>query len=612
MSVVNMIEKRVQKVKENLDDCFSDKSNDIQQGIAFMLYCLETIFKSFDTENINYGIVDSVFRNESYDYGIDAIYVTADDVLLSTPDELDDCGSETEFVFHILQFKKGTGIGVEALLKLKEGIERAFILNDISEEQNQYMYNLLESIREIREPLYEKFRSQKIKVKIYICFTGLKSNVINNELLIEHINNIKSLLRESGYLSIEFIVLGAQELVDFERTDLDIVDIIKYRKSFKYISESEEEKLNGYICIVDAKEIGQLVSKWNTRLFEANIRDYYNKNGVNDNIVETCSSEIEGMFFWGYNNGLTITCNQVEELPNDKYKIHGLQIVNGCQTSNSIYKSLRNLERYNELSSKETLEYKEEEEILALEGKKLNEKSTLLLKIIETTNPDLIYKITETTNSQTAIKVFSLKANENIHKNLEKFFEDHKIYYERRVNFYKNKKLKPIVDIQKLAQLYLSMILIKPSQARANPKKLFLSEYDKIFPSTDVKQVNYNLYLIAVLIHLKVEKTIRNIQRNKTLSDNYKLVLLSYGKFHLDCLILHVILKKKYNEKGIIDNCETIKHVLNNEEKFTLAFNEALDNLKKIVQNCFGMKKESISTALRKPELDKRIMRFIK
>lgn len=612
MSILKMIEKRIEKQILDLDDEFKNKNKDIQSGIAFMQYSLGVIFHSLDQSELEDGIVDSAFRDEGYDYGIDAMYLTADDNIITSPDEIDDYNKDTKFIFHILQFKKGTGASLESILKLKEGVKTAFIDNKVKPSQNMYMHEYVNNIVEIRDPLYERFSTKNIEIKVYYCFSGIKNNILNNPLLEEELKNIQMLLNENGYSSAKFEVIGAQELIDLERNEQEIEDVIKFKKSFKYISDTdEEETLNGYICIVEARVIGELVKKYQSRLFEANIRDYYPKNDINEKIVDTCSSEAEGKYFWSFNNGLTITCNKVEELPNDKYRVKGLQIVNGCQTSNAIYKSLINLERYCELESKKDLDEIEDEEYKNVENNRLNEKSTVLVKFIETKNPELIYKITETTNSQTAIKVFSLKANEDIHKNLEQFFLDHNIYYERRVNYYKNKKVKPIIDIQKLSQLFLSMILFKPSQARANPKKMFLNDYYSIFPKSQVKIMNYDLYLIPVLVHLKVEKIIRNIQRNKLEIDEYKLTLLSNGKFHIDCLILSTILKNKYSEMGIIENSAKIKELLQDDKEIMLIFDEALETFKKIVQSYAGMKKESISVALRKADLDKKIVRFI-
>ncbi|WP_404427033.1 AIPR family protein [Ureibacillus chungkukjangi] len=615
MSVLTMIDKRVEKKVAKISE-YDDRPKNIQEGIGFMQYCLENVFKNKDYDSIEEGIVDSSYRNEINDYGIDAIYVTGDNDFIEAPESLEDYNKDAKFVFHIFQFKKGTGIDVSTLLKLKDGVEKGFINNFISEDQNSYFYNRLINLFELRDEIYERFYTSQITIKLYICFSGMKSNVINNPVTSEHIGSIKSTLNYNGYNNVEIEILGAQELIDFERNQEDIKDIIGYEKSFKYITEKNEkdEQVNGYIAIVNALEIAKLVKKWGASLFEANIRDYYKKNSNNEKILETSASEEEGRFFWSFNNGLTITCKDVEDLPNNKYRLHGLQIVNGCQTSNTLYLALYNYERYEYLTQKETLSKQEQSELDSIKFKGLNENASVLVKIIETQSEELIYRITETTNSQTSIQAFSLKANEDIHKNIEHYFKDFNIYYERRVNYYRNRGISPkeIVDIKKLSQLYLSMIQIKPSQSRTNPKQMFISNYDSVFPSNDVKQVNYILYLVPVLVNMKVERTIRVIQRNKKENDPYKKALMSNGKLHLGCLFLTSLLGKDYTEKGIVNKFPLIQETLNDDEKFNLHFNNALEELKKLVQSFAGMKKEVVGAALRKAELDNRMIRVIR
>lgn len=614
MSIFSIIERKIKEEIERLDESFNSKPDSLKEGIGFMLYSLNCIFKSQDFNDIEEGIVDSGYRNETHDYGIDAIYVTANNEIITSPDELESYNKDTKFCIHIMQFKKSTGIDQTALLKLKEGINETFINKNILEQHNTYMFNLMNSIYETRDYLYENFSSNQIKIKIYVCFTGVKSNVTDDSILAPQLISIKQLLKDNAYSNVDILIIGAQELLEFERKTEEIKDVISYRKTFKYITEADEnEKLNGYICVVDAMEIGNLVKKWQSSLFEANIRDYYKNNDNNAKILGTCSSQTEGKYFWSFNNGLTITCSKLEELPNDKYRIHGLQIVNGCQTSNAIYESLRNLERYDELNNKNELSKTEKIEMENIKDKKLNNSATILVKIVETQNPELIYRITEATNSQTAIQVFTLKANEDIHKNIEQYFKEYEIYYERRVNYYKNQGISPrkIIDIKKLAQLYLSIIKLKPSQARSKPKTMFLNEYDEIFPSKDVKQFNYKLYLIPVLVHLKVEKAVRSLQRNKQGIDDYKLALLANGKFHIDCFLLSSILKRDYTERGIIENSDDIMRILNNDE-FNFHLDQAIENLRKVVQNFAGMKKEAVPSALRKSDLDGRILRTIK
>jgi hypothetical protein len=309
-----------------------------------------------------------------------------------------------------------------------------------------------------------------------------------------------------------------------------------------------------------------------------------------------------------------MTCSKVDEMPNNKYKLHNLQIVNGCQTSNSIYLSVKNRERVEELQNKidlgEQLTKKENEEFEAKSKLQFNNATSLLVKIIETKDEDFIYKITETTNSQTPIKAFSLKANDDTQKLIENYFEDNGVNYERRINSLKNKGKKNICSIQKLFQLYTSQMLLKPSQVKTRPKSMFVTSYDDVFPSKDVKLINYLLYLVPVKIDLYLSKAIRDYFKENSTVDNYLKTLISYGKLHLGAFLLSSIVIKDYNDKGIILNEKLIFEQL--ENNLSAHFLDALSNFEKIVKNFAGNKKESIPSAVRKNELDQRIAKFIK
>jgi hypothetical protein len=371
--------------------------------------------------------------------------------------------------------------------------------------------------------------------------------------------------------------------------------------------------LNGYISIINGIEIAELVRKHQSSIFEANIRDYFKRSDLNSKILETSSNEEEAKYFWSYNNGLTMTCSKVEELPNNKYKLHNLQIVNGCQTSNAIYSALKNKERINELILKQQkgnqLTKKETEELEKKQLLQFNEETSLLVKIIETNNEDLIYRITETTNSQTPIKAFSLKANDDIQKLIEKYLEDYGVSYERRINELRNKGKKNIYSIQKLFQLYTSHILFKPSQVKTRPKSMFISTYDDVFPAPNVKSINYLLYYVPIQLDISVNKGIKTYLTAGVV-DSYKKTLMSYGKFHLGCFVLSSILKNNYSEKGIINNEQLILDELANN--LEVHFSDAIDNFEKVLKNFAGNKKESIPSAVRKTDLDIRIARFVK
>lgn len=122
-----------------------------------------------------------------------------------------------------------------------------------------------------------------------------------------------------------------------------------------YASLREEYGITGiceaYYIITPITEIYnmyQKAEKKNYPLFEENIREYLgvgSKTSINSGIISTLKDENERKNFLYYNNGITITCSGVEPSKNEKNKrilpLVRPQIVNGCQTVNSIVEVLK-------------------------------------------------------------------------------------------------------------------------------------------------------------------------------------------------------------------------------------------------------------------------------
>lgn len=83
-------------------------------------------------------------------------------------------------------------------------------------------------------------------------------------------------------------------------------------------------------------------------LFDKNIREYLGRNPINNGIIRTLESESERRNFVYYNNGITIICKSFEannqEAGVQKRTLKNPQIVNGCQTANSIKEVFKNLD----------------------------------------------------------------------------------------------------------------------------------------------------------------------------------------------------------------------------------------------------------------------------
>lgn len=610
MSVIQLVQDNVKDTEKKYSEYLTNRNDDVRAGSAFMLYALENIFKNLDFEDIESGIVDSAYRGENHDYGIDAIYLTANGELINSEEEIKDFNRDTKFCFHILQFKKGKGIGQDDLLKLKEGINEVFINSNMELAKNQFMYYRMLFLSALKKNLYKDFASNQITIKVSIVFGGLKSTVESDDLLNKQIIDIKRILSDNAYNFNEVEVVDSNKILELSKQNNDITDVLQLDNNvIEYVAETKlNKRLVGYITLINGSDIARLVKKWQTSLFEANIRDYYRKNDINNKIFETCINPDESKYFWSYNNGLTITCRQVEKMPNKQYRLHGIQIVNGCQTSNALYLAANNIEMFNQLKAKEESIGLTKPEIILknkIENKFLNEDTTLLVKIIETDNIDLIYKITETTNSQTPIKTFSLKANDNVQQKIEMYLEKSEIYYERRINFYRNQGKKNVVSIQRLFQLQMAQFKFKPSQVRANTKYVFNQNYETIFSG----QTQFSLYKVSILVDFAVAKMTREYMKNEQ-RDRTDVVLLSNGRLHMGVFLLHSI-AGKYNKGRIDISSDKIIKALDDTEKLRVHFGKALENFKKIVNKMTNEKNERIQTILTKSELDDKIARFV-
>lgn len=151
-------------------------------------------------------------------------------------------------------------------------------------------------------------------------------------------------------------------------------------------------------------------------IFDKNIREYLGNTGVNKNIYATLLDSNDRKNFFYYNNGITIICDKMKKsnnIPtqsnlNVQIEILNPQIVNGCQTVNSIYEVLKNVnpsELYNQF--KDTF---------------------VMLKILEIDRTDndqkLLYQnIVKFNNSQNSIDEKTFVSNKNIFLRLQTEFE---------------------------------------------------------------------------------------------------------------------------------------------------------------------------------------------
>lgn len=177
--------------------------------------------------------------------------------------------------------------------------------------------------------------------------------------------------------------------------------------------------------IIDAKyiltpvssifEIYKRAKKEKYPLFDKNIREYLGNKGINKKIYETLLNKEERNNFFYYNNGITIICDKLgtfKSIPQNNFtqsiEIKNPQIVNGCQTVNSIYEALNNSDEQDvEEEYKDTFIMVK---ILEIDRKKYEEN-------------ELYNNIVKYNNSQNSINEKNFVSNTEIFKRLQLEFE---------------------------------------------------------------------------------------------------------------------------------------------------------------------------------------------
>ena len=175
------------------------------------------------------------------------------------------------------------------------------------------------------------------------------------------------------------------------------------------------------VNVVDLYKMYLAAQEKNYELFEENVREYLGTKGINNGIIKTLRSPTDRENFFYYNNGITIICEKCDTLRGTQasnnssssqnqygFKLKNPQIVNGCQTINSIAEELSHYDSdrlYDEFGKVFVLV-----KIYVFDEKTKQEKG------------DLDKQIVRYTNSQNAINEKAFASKRNFFSNIQNEF----------------------------------------------------------------------------------------------------------------------------------------------------------------------------------------------
>jgi hypothetical protein len=477
------------------------------EGAAFEIFASELVLRPYGLvlEDIAAGIVGG-----GQDGAIDSVYVFFDDNLIDEDSEVVDPSSKPSdfsqdrlLELWMIQTKTTPSFAETTVDQLENSIRR---LLDLSQplDSLKVLYNerLLGRIGLFRTA-WDKLITRRPRISVNVVYAtpgdrqGVTPQVEGKLSALRQV--IANAVPDPGLITVE--LMGDKELLNRYNE----------RPSYTVRMEYQESATSGnsHVALVKLKDYYDLIVDENGRLqrhlFEWNVRDYQGNVEVNKGIRKSLTSA-DSPEFWWLNNGVTILCSDATSA-GKAYSLSNIQIVNGLQTSHEIYEALKS--------------YRTAEA----------ENKMLLVRIIVTGDASTRDQVIRATNRQTAVTDASLRATDDVQRQIENYFLTKGWYYDRRRNYYKNdgKEISKIVGIPFLGAAVTAMGLGRPDKSRGKPASLLKNDddYKQVFSSS----IDLEIYLWAAKLQRRVDAFIVSDAANATIEQRSNL------KFHLSMLI---------------------------------------------------------------------------
>jgi hypothetical protein len=435
-----------------LDDRVAECLPSNKRDEAFEYFSIEQILKdhNLNKDDILSGIIDG-----KDDGGIDGIYILINGHLLVDPDNFFWPKTNAELEIHIINCKHHDTFKQAPLDNVTATTSEIFDFSiDKKDLKGSYNKALL-SKRDLLKIAYRKVASRLTAFKIHITYASRGDADDVGDSILSRGNQIKNIIEQSftdSKVKINFI--GSTQLVELSRKlpnfslDLSFIEVLG--KGERYVILTKITEYKNFVTDGDGK--------LRRYLFDSNVRDFMGLNRVNEEIKNTLEHDVSTDFWW-LNNGVTILATSAKVIGKTMH-IEDIQIVNGLQTTESIYK-------YFEAG-----------------GLDINERS-VLIKVIVSTEEEVRDSIIRATNNQTNVELTALHATDKIQRDIEDILLRAGLHYERRTKFYQNQGIpqSQIITPLYIASGYFNLVLKDPYNAAMLKSKFMRNEssYEEIF-----------------------------------------------------------------------------------------------------------------------------------
>ena len=471
---VILVDNLVEQLVQRYDVTSTERADAFQHmAIEFVLgHTTPTI------EDLEEGIVDG-----SDDGGIDGFFISVNGALVTDPSSIAWPRTGIELEVWICTCKHQDTFRQAPLDNLYSTLVE---LMDFSVPNSELKGRYSESVLSRRTHWMYAYRQTAHRLSsliINIDYISRGDTQKIDESVLARSRQIEAITRACfGNCTVRIRFFGAAELVHMSRKPTSTPLRLKFRE---ILSQD-----NSYLMLVDIREYCKFVvsEDGNLRryLFDSNVRDFMDANPVNSDIRNSLR-DTNAPEFWWLNNGITILASDASIIGKE-ISFEQIQIVNGLQTTESIYRHFRNCPESDNQGS-------------------------VLIKVVQSNDDGIRDAIIRSTNNQTAVEPASLYATDKVQRDIEEILSVHGLYYERRKNHYTNQgyRQSEVVTPLYLGAGFVALGLKNPRRALSfgNGSIQNRAVYNRVFGHGS----NLNIWLTIARILKEVDKALGRFAR---------------------------------------------------------------------------------------------------
>lgn len=505
-----------QKIMQDIKSEYYQK-NYANDGQRFIAWYLRNIF------NLNTVEAKDCITDGAGDKQIDAVYIDNQDSII-----------------YIIQGKYYSGtIDSEPLQEVLASWVQINNLKALQEHANEKLRAKINDI------------SNAIEDDYTICFelvtTGNLTPAAKNdfEVFQKTLSSYEGLTANFTLVDLEVLQFRYDEAMNKSRPYINYEFRIQPNK---YV-ELDLDGTKAVIAAIPLKECIKIPGIRDGSLFRKNVRQSLGNNKINKGIAKTIKNDPKEFFF--YHNGITAICSRFEIVDN-VLKAKELNVVNGCQSLNTIY------------SCSESI--------------KSTDDGYIMFKFYEIADSDKADRISVNTNSQSAVKARDLRSNDKNVLAIKKAYEERypdgyfKTKRGEEVNTVKY-NTNYIVDLTDLGKELIAWHSQRPTISYSETKI-----FDKYF--TQLFHKEYQPENIQSLKELFDAVKLRWNENNPLNINEQLLAMKSYATYHHLYTISYIFCVIN-NMPELVPNPTTVLNLLKE--------NDLLDKVVNLAGNCLNM-----------------------